>query len=701
MATSLGRTIGTWLVRPGLIWLGPALVRWWKRWRIPAASSERISILVAKLSGDTNAHSHHHSIREAINRAMLGTVAILAWPEELPIGDGADEVARERAEETGRRWLRDQKCDLLISGRIKSSNVVSLKFTSLRSNPVSSSAKTIGLPQTYFLPVDTMEFPGAFVADLGSAISACVVANIRSHNDEGFVAAIENVASQLERITESSAVRADSQTLARFLSCQSIARGVLFASTGRETDIRASVESAKASLNLIDHHTFPIEWVKAQSRVGAGLLQLGDFLGNVTVLEQAATAMHSALQDASADFLLWIRVQLILASIYCQISRLTGSLDQVRSALGVYDEVISQELRDREELLWAAAQHDYGDALVLFGGRQAGDDATTRALEAFGSALEVRTKKYPQQRSDTLISLSVALIVMGSRQGVLDWYRVAIEHLQEAASLVPVKQARRKWLIIQNDLGLALAMAGQEDSDQRAKAIRILREAKEKATDAFPSISIRILCNLGKALMLAGKENQDLPLLVEAETILTTCSKAVDTTNIELHYEITSDLGLTHYYVGILDGDVENLTIARRIFEKLCSELKTEESPFRWIRVHQNLGLVLRALGDRKNSMADLLESVATITSVFQLVTKDGAPLAWAAANFQLAGTFFEISKRKSGTRYLRKAQTACGEALSALGVSAQGPLAREARQLAEEIENLLEERESTVAATP
>jgi hypothetical protein len=142
---------------------------WWSRWQIPTATGKTLSILVAKISGDNAANSNHHSIREAISKAMKEGVSVIGWSEELPIGDGLDELARKQSESMARNWLKSKKCDLLISGRMKSANVVSLRFT-IPAEPQPSITEPINGAQIYNLPTETMDFPTTFVSDLGAAI---------------------------------------------------------------------------------------------------------------------------------------------------------------------------------------------------------------------------------------------------------------------------------------------------------------------------------------------------------------------------------------------------------------------------------------------------------------------------------------------------------------------------------------------------
>src|SRR5262249_32134119 len=68
---------------------------------------------------------------------------------------------------TAQGWLNRARCDLLIWGRVKASDVLSLRFTTAQSGGTDS--------QSYKL-TETLELPTSFVSDLGTAIAARVVA---------------------------------------------------------------------------------------------------------------------------------------------------------------------------------------------------------------------------------------------------------------------------------------------------------------------------------------------------------------------------------------------------------------------------------------------------------------------------------------------------------------------------------------------
>jgi hypothetical protein len=161
-----------------LSFLAPPTSRWWKRFRFRAASTTRMSVLVARVAGDNSAHSHQNNIREAI-RFALPEVEVHVWHEVWQLPDGEDRTAQATAYKIARNWLRSKKCDLLIAGRTKSDGVLSLRF--IASTGATSSEDPTARPLTYALAADTMDLPIKFANDVASALGASILVHLKSH----------------------------------------------------------------------------------------------------------------------------------------------------------------------------------------------------------------------------------------------------------------------------------------------------------------------------------------------------------------------------------------------------------------------------------------------------------------------------------------------------------------------------------------
>jgi tetratricopeptide (TPR) repeat protein len=197
--------------------------------------------------------------------------------------------------------------------------------------------------------------------------------------------------------------------------------------------------------------------------------------------------------------------------------------------------------------------------------------------------------------------------------------------------------------------------------------------------------------------MFAGRDEANLDLLDEAQEIFESC--LVSARNQDLRRKIYNDLGLTCYHTAQLDDDTNRLERALKYFEQVRADVDATKDPVWWLRIHQNLGQVFRALGEKTDSMEYLEKSILSLREAEKLAPKETAPMAWATIEFFLAQTHFQIAKRQIDTGHLAEAHTACAETLSVLGVHHHGTFPEDARKLADAIERLWRAREEAISA--
>ena len=671
----------------------PGARSFWRRWRFPSSSGEKISIVVTKISGDNAAASYQHSIVEAIQRALPEVVEVFRWHEELRIDDGHHEVARASAHAVARRILKTKNFTLLISGRVKSQNLLALEITS--PHPDSAASKdSFGGQQSYQLPIETLDLPVEFTKDVGSAILACAIAAMRQYHGSAYVAELEATIAQLEKIA-AAPLDGAAETKARFLDILALARLSLFEHSGAEADLRAALRASEAAIATAGDVASSADLALARSRQGAIVARIGERSNDVLALQAAADLLRSALLHLSDDVVSWAKVQLSLVAVQITIARLTGSAEPLKEALSLSQHITTDELKQRDERLWAAAKHNHGLALFMFGERRAGDELLNESFVAFQDALEVRTAhSLPRERSDTLVNLAAALIALADRQSNIDWYKQALEHLREAERLVPLDRSPLRWLMIQINVGCALAMIGQAETPKSYEAISVLERARQKEGDIPPRFSRLLSANLARALMFAGRDDDRPTLIRRAKTILEECCRQTGHGNLdELSLTIENDLGLARYYWGIADSDVQSLVEARESFESLRDRLNKTDHPARWMLTKRNLGMVLTALGEKQNSIWTLQESILILSEIASLIPRDSAPIAWAGLQQCTAAAYLALAKQQA-TKFehgagesLDKARQAIEEALIAQGPHQIGPLGLATRKTAADIE--------------
>jgi tetratricopeptide (TPR) repeat protein len=658
----------------------PPAKRWWKRFAFPAASTKRMSVLVARVAGDNSAHSNQDNIREAI-RAALPEVEVHIWHEEWQLPDGEDRAAQTAAYKTARSWLETKKCDLLIVGRMKSEGVVSLRF--IPAIGASSSDDPTTRPLTYALAADTMDLPAKFANDVASSLGASVIVHLKTHRASSEVLrALIRLTAQLQTVVEGSPALSDVRIRASLINSYSIARAFIFEFSGNLEDLRVAMSGFHRACGTLNPQGYPLEWSQSRSNYGAALARLASVTNDSEKLLQAIAVMKEAVPGLSSDVVRWGKVQLFLASAYLEMARVQGSMEDLTASLDVCLQLINQELREKEPGLWAAAQDQYGRGLARLADTQAGSEALFRSVQAFTDALEVWSGTNPEMQAVALVNLSGTFIALGSRQGSLDWFNDTIMRLREAQSLVSKRHHLRLWLAIQINLGICLSLAAEVDHTKYKEAVSILRHAQPLVPKFDIQLSSRLSLALAKALMFSGWQSQMASEIKESISIFEELLKIGDPA---LQRETKNNLGMAYYLLGVTSEDVQCLEIARDILSDLIQHAAAT-FPFIRAQSQQGLGRTLREIGRIERSTSIVRASIEHFEEGLTFASEATAPVFLAGVHMDLASSYLELARLDKATNSLELAQEHISEALSVLGPNTRGGLTTEVLKIAEAI---------------
>jgi tetratricopeptide (TPR) repeat protein len=96
-------------------------------------------------------------------------------------------------------------------------------------------------------------------------------------------------------------------------------------------------------------------------------------------------------------------------------------------------------------------------------------------------------------------------------------------------------------------------------------------------------------------------------------------------------------------------------------------ERTRERVPLHWAATQNNLGIALRALGERERGTAKLEEAVAAYREALQENTRARVPLDWARNQMILGTALLALGVREEGTARLEETVAAYREALQEL----------------------------------
>src|SRR5262249_44117811 len=104
--------------------------------------------------------------------------------------------------------------------------------------------------------------------------------------------------------------------------------------------------------------------------------------------------------------------------------------------------------------------------------------------------------------------------------------------------------------------------------------------------------------------------------------------------------------------------DHKKLGEAIAAYREASKELTRQRAPLQWAAIQNNIGTVLLFLGERERGTAKLEEAVVAFREALKERTRDSVPLDWAASlgGEGLALTF--IAERRGG---VGRAESACG----------------------------------------
>jgi tetratricopeptide (TPR) repeat protein len=85
-------------------------------------------------------------------------------------------------------------------------------------------------------------------------------------------------------------------------------------------------------------------------------------------------------------------------------------------------------------------------------------------------------------------------------------------------------------------------------------------------------------------------------------------------------------------------------------YRETLKEYTRERVPLRWAMTQNNLGVALRALGEREKGTKRLEEAVAACQEALKERTREQAPLDWAQTHKNLGRVLEKLGERERGT---------------------------------------------------
>ena len=659
--------------------------RWFVQWRLKINSEKRITLLIAKLDGDNTSGTLRETIIDAIREQISDSVAVYRWPDPLTLENGIDEEAEERARKKAIRWLKKKRCDLLIWGRVKADNNVSLRFTPAEIDEAK--------PRTYILTPGTLELPAKFIADLGVAIAAYVASNIRIATASGhyMVPTLRALADRLHAITNNEGEKFGLTTAGSLKHCHAFVLIKLYEQSNAIDDLEASIALGRAALALRTRSNMPDEWAKTQNNLGTALARLGHVTGESKYFHDAIRALQASLEERSPQksLLGWTGTQLNLAGAFVELGRQVDDVANIEQANFIYDLIITPELREADPRLWAVARNNHGLVLLTLSNKTIGENYLQQALAAFTEALEVTTlDEWPFDWASTKSNFGIALLELGDRRNIPGPYETAAEHFNDALKVFDRRRSPRSWAMIQGHLGLALCLAGSGNGDAELlrRAISALNASLTGTDKVRDPVSWRKAeHNLGRALFFLGSlEQEEISFLDKAVAAFRASLAETPREEAPREWQSTMvDLGWALQKIGEREPNTNRLREAQRIFGDVLESLTSAVAPIDWASAICGLGRSLGVLGELEGDMAFLHQSIAYFERAFEVMSVTSHQVRWAVTHLYIAKAYAAMSEIELKDEHADLCREECTKALAAF--SGQPPA-----NIANEVENIL-----------
>lgn len=303
-------------------------------------------------------------------------------------------------------------------------------------------------------------------------------------------------------------------------------------------------------------------------------------------------------------------------------------------------------------------------------GREFGVNAVLlEAIEHFRTMLRsVNRREHPEAWVKTQINLGTALSILGERESEPVRLAEAIAAYHSASAVADTERLPIEWVMAQINLGNALSMLGERDSDSArleeavtAYCASLAKLSRERRPLQWATTQN----NLGTTLMILGQRENDSIRLEEAVVAHRAAMEERKRERVPLDWATTqNNLGNALLALGERESSTTQLEEAVAAYRAALEEWTRERVPLRWAATQNNLGNALTVLGDRESGTARLVEAVAAYDAALGEWTRERVPLDWAMAQNNLGNALSTIGQREGGTACLEEAVKAFHAAL-------------------------------------
>lgn len=665
-----------------IVWAVRSAARRRARRQVGRASGNRIAILIARLVGDDRFNGSRQTVLETIQARFGESVELMTWPESLAISEGHNEKSEETAGRTVREWLATTGCDVLVWGRVRGQQVLSLRIGGRLQRPYALDEKTLSLPDD-------------FGADLVTSITQVALDDAEVAADQGNVSIeqLRRVARRIEMISRQ--VQSHQIALAYSGVLSRIGQFV-----GDQEMRFQAVDIAVAAVkndaqNLDKDHLF-----RANFNICSMLMSLAEWSLGRSSLDEALKYFESAREihpEISHD--------LNYAILLSQFG--DHELDKVKieQAISIFDKLTKLELSPQNEETIGKAWHNRGISYLCLFSQTSDTSYIDKSIESFQEALNFRRQdNAPLYWAKTMNSLGGAYEKKSEVSGDSDNARIALRHLTAARSLYMERDMQGSVSDITYNIGCALSAAGVLDQDRDALVAAITElEAAEQAWAGQPD---KRWMNVQNAL---GSANINLAIITGEPAFAVAGAahfeQALSTLDVSEELEawvgVSNNAARGHVVAGVLSHAGGSVREATNILERCAAALEQHPHHALGRMVRRNLADAYAKLSIFEADNTYLDKAISLHSAHFDYLDNERPNRFWVEEGIALCNLLFIKAQLENSIVGLRNAEEILRTTLKTFESQAQ---ASESQNVLHEGEALLVQIEtirSQVEARP
>jgi len=639
--------------------------RWRARRRIRRASGKRLTVLIARFSGDPTG-TVQAIVRDSLRQEFGGSVQLIVWPEEVVLDDGAVEDAEDKARRQAQAWLSKKNADILVWGRRKSETVVSLRSTAADDHD--DDQVSYELSQDFALPLSAIGFlASAMVTRLASRTMQLV-----THDSPKF-AGLEDVRAQLRALLADTHTRFSDEELPGL----SVMLGDVCMAMHSSVKISDYVEEAllayESALRLADKRN-AADWALLKTLHATAYFMRISVNPDGNMLDIAIKKLTDCVRLAARAIQIdaLIRARQVLARALLLKSHIESNRKVAEAAAETISDCFSHCSPTVRRTAWIYCKRGYATICNEIGSRSRDLSWLEEARIHIDDAIrELDPDLEPNQMADALMIKADIVSVIGDIEVDEDVLYESVKLYQAAASKIDPSDRAALGRLNSNLAGTYDTLAQWRHDlsffNLAGATYRKSLSFKDKVED--PVGYYGTLADMASVLIHIGEIERVPGRFEEAISALRQSTEHVGKDR-NYNFWVISQYTLSYalFYLGDLTNDEAKLREAIAICEDVIATGIRRKDRDLWSKFSRNLAKALMAMGDLGQTPDFHKRAIRVLESALSETPKNSSARAWSNIKFDLAKANAWLAQTMLSTKYKARALALLDEAFNASG---------------------------------